>query len=216
MADVISTALSEAIKRLEAEKAMFTLEADFQFSLAWKLKEILGDTAKIILEYPYCEKEGTRIKYIDIYVDTPNEISFIELKYKTKTQKITRYGIDLTLKNHSAQDFGRLLFVQDIERLEGVHNRTSKKMNNYCLFLTNDKVYWKKGKNKENKENEKKRETIDKKFYLAKNIEAGAKVFSPDNNKYKKEVLTNAYECHWCDYLDDFKLLMIKVKSSER
>lgn len=216
MADVISTALSEAIKRLEAEKAMFTLEADFQFSLAWKLKEILGETAKIILEYPYCEKEGTRIKYIDIYVDTPNEISFIELKYKTKTQKITRYGIDLTLKNHSAQDFGRLLFVQDIERLEGVRNRTSKKMNNYCLFLTNDKVYWKKGKNKENKENEKKRETIDEKFYLAENIEAGPKVFSPKNDKYKKEVSTNEYECHWCNYLDDFKLLMIKVKPSER
>lgn len=207
MADVISTALSEAIKRLEAEKAMFTLEADFQFSLAWKLKEILGETAKIILEYPYRKKEGTRIKYIDIYVDTPNEISFIELKYKTKTQKITRYGIDLTLKNHSAQDFGRLLFVQDIERLEGVHNTTSKKMNNYCLFLTNDKVYWEKGK---------KRETIDEKFYLAENIEAGAKVFSPKNDKYKKEVSTNEYECHWCDYLDDFKLLMIKVKSSER
>lgn len=206
MADVISTALSEAIKRLEAEKAMFTLEADFQFSLAWKLKEILGETAKIILEYPYREKEDSRIKYIDIYVDTPNEISFIELKYKTKTQKITRYGIDLTLKNHSAQDFGRLLFVQDIERLEGVRNTTSKKMNNYCLFLTNDKVYWEKETG----------ETIDKKFYLAKNIEAGAKVFSPDNNKYKKEVSTNAYECHWCDYLDDFKLLMIKVKSSER
>ena len=206
MADVISTALSEAIKRLEAENAIFTLEADFQFSLAWKLKEILGETAKIILEYPYREKEGTRIKYIDIYVDTPDEISFIELKYKTTAKEITRYGINLTLKNHSAQDFGRLLFVQDIERLEGVRNTTSKKMNNYCLLLTNDKVYWEKETG----------ETIDKKFYLAKNIEAGAKVFSPDNNKYKKEVLTNAYECHWCDYLDDFKLLMIKVKSSER
>lgn len=206
MADVISTAISEAIKRLEAENAIFTLEADFQFSLAWKLKEILGETAKIILEYPYREKEGTRIKYIDIYVDTPDEISFIELKYKTTAKEITRYGINLTLKNHSAQDFGRLLFVQDIERLEGVRNTTSKKMNNYCLLLTNDKVYWEKETG----------ETIDKKFYLAKNIEAGAKVFSPDNNKYKKEVLTNAYECHWCDYLDDFKLLMIKVKSSER
>lgn len=206
MADVISTAINEAIKRLESENAIFTLEADFQFSLAWKLKEILGETAKIILEYPYRKKEGTRIKYIDIYIDTPDEISFIELKYKTTAKEITRYGINLTLKNHSAQDFGRLLFVQDIERLEGVRNTTSKKMNNYCLLLTNDKVYWEKETG----------ETIDKKFYLAKNIEAGAKVFSPDNNKYKKEVLTNAYECHWCDYLDDFKLLMIKVKSSER
>ena len=109
MADVISTAISEAIKRLKAENAIFTLEADFQFSLAWKLKEILGDTAKIILEYPYREKEGTRIKYIDIYIDTPDEISFIELKYKTTAKEITRYGINLTLKNHSAQDFGRLL-----------------------------------------------------------------------------------------------------------
>lgn len=206
MVDVISTAISEAIKRLEVENAIFTLEADFQFSLAWKLKEILGETAKIILEYPYREKEGTRIKYIDIYIDTPDEISFIELKYKTTAKEITRYGINLTLKNHSAQDFGRLLFVQDIERLERIRNTTSKKMNNYCLLLTNDKVYWEKETG----------ETIDKKFYLAKNIEAGAKVFSPDNNKYKKEVLTNAYECHWCDYLDDFKLLMIKVKSSER
>ena len=33
MADVISTAISEAIKRLKAENAIFTLEADFQFSL---------------------------------------------------------------------------------------------------------------------------------------------------------------------------------------
>ena len=208
MADVISTAISEAIKRLEAENAIFTLEADFQFSLAWKLKEILGETAKIILEYPYREKEGNRIKYIDIYVDTPDEISFIELKYKTTAKEITRYGINLTLKNHSAQDFGRLLFVQDIERLEGIRNTTSKTMNNFCLFLTNDKVYWKREKGE-------KKETIDEKFYLAKNIEAGPKVFSPKNDKYKKEVSTNEYECHWCNYLDDFKLLMIKVKPSE-
>lgn len=206
MVDVISTAISEAIKRLEAENAMFTLEADFQFSLAWKLKEILGETAKIILEYPYCEKESASIKYIDIYVDTLDEISFIELKYKTKFQKITRYGINLTLKNHSAQDLGRLLFIQDIERLEGICNTTSKKMNNYCILLTNDKVYW------ERKDGN----TIDKDFYLAEKIKSGLKVFSSLKAKYKKEVSTNGYECHWCNYLDDFKLLMIKVKPLER
>ena len=206
MADVISTAISEAIKRLEAENAIFTLEADFQFSLAWKLKEILGETAKIILEYPYREKEGTRIKYIDIYIDTPDEISFIELKYKTTAKEITRYGINLTLKNHSAQDFGRLLFVQDIERLERIRNTTSKKMNNYCLLLTNDKVYW------ERKDGN----TIDKDFYLAEKIKSGQKNFLSPKAKYKKEVSTNEYECHWCDYLNNFKLLMIKVKPSER
>ena len=117
MVDVISTAISEAIKRLEAENAIFTLEADFQFSLAWKLKEILGETAKIILEYPYREKEGTRIKYIDIYIDTPDEISFIELKYKTTAKEITRYGINLTFKKSLRPRFWKIIVCSGYRKI---------------------------------------------------------------------------------------------------
>ena len=206
MADIISAAISEAIRQLKEEKINFTLEADFQFCLAWKLREILGQSAKVILEYPYRSNKENRIKYIDVFIDTPNEISFIELKYKTKSQQISRCGIGLTLKKQGAQDLGRLMFIQDIERLEKIKNPTTKKMNNYCLFLTNDKVYWEKANGK----------TIDKDFYLANNIIAGEKIFSSPTAKYKKVVSTNAYECHWSDYTEGFKLLTINIKPSEK
>ena len=206
MANTVSAAINEAIRQMKEEDVNFTLEADFQFSLAWKLKEILGEKTKIILEYPYRSNEEKRIKYIDIYVDAPNEVSFIELKYKTKSQQISRCGIGLTLKKQGAQDLGRLMFVQDIERLEKIKNPTTKKMNNYCLFLTNDKTYWKKASGK----------TIDKDFYLANGIIAGEKNFSSPTTKYQKVVSTNAYECHWSDYTKNFKLLMIKIKPSEK
>lgn len=206
MTETVSAAINEAIRQMKEEKINFTLEADFQFSLAWKLKEILGEKTKIILEYPYRSNKENRIKYIDIFVDTPNEVSFIELKYKTKSQQISRCGIELTLKKQGAQDLGRLMFVQDIERLEKIKNPTSKKMNNYCLFLTNDKAYWNKGSGK----------TIDKDFYLDCSISAGEKTFSSPKDKYKKVVSTNAYECHWSDYTEDFRLLMIKIKPSEK
>lgn len=206
MPETVSAAINEAISQLKEEKINFTLEADFQFSLAWKLKEILGEKTKIILEYPYLSNEENRIKYIDIFVDTPNEVSFIELKYKTKSQQISRCGIELTLKKQGAQDLGRLMFVQDIERLEKIKNPTSKKMNNYCLFLTNDKAYWSKRSGK----------TIDKDFYLDNNIAAGEKTFSSPKDKYKKVISTNDYECHWSDYTEGFRLLMIKIKPSEK
>ena len=113
----------------------FCSEADFQFNLAWRIKEEIPD-ANVILEYPIREKNKN--KYIDIYVSHNNKEHFIELKYKTKSEEIERYGNKFILANQSAQDVGRYSFCKDIERLESMKNKNST---NYAIFLTNDTAY---------------------------------------------------------------------------
>lgn len=77
---------------------------------------------------------------LDKNIETQNEKSFIELKYKTKTRKITRHKKQFTLKTHTAQDIGRKHFVLDIKRLEELSQKYSTK--NYCIMLTNDSSHW--------------------------------------------------------------------------
>lgn len=141
--------LEKALKKfLDNLPEPFVSEADFQFSLAWELKKYLGKDTEIILEYPNPNKQTGQNQYYDIAIKQNNEISFIELKYKTNTEQITRHGIKLPdLKPQQAQNLGNYAFVQDIERMETTE--ISRNNTNYCVLLTNDKKYWEKGTQKE-------------------------------------------------------------------
>ena len=78
--------IQTAINNLKQKHKIFHSEADFQFSMAWELQQILPD-AKVRLEYcpPFA-----REMHIDIYVIDENRTYPIELKYKTKTTLILR------------------------------------------------------------------------------------------------------------------------------
>lgn len=133
MKDMLETILGEL-------NTVFLSEADFQFTLAWKIQEELKakGKGKVILEYPE-EPDGKRV-YYDIWVDDEaGETHLIELKYRTKEANVERYGETFTLKNQSAQDMGRYHFMADIQRLEKQNSATGKC---YCIILTNDKAYW--------------------------------------------------------------------------
>ena len=119
----------------------FLSEADFQFTLAWKISEALkkkgADKGEVILEYPG-EQNGKRV-YYDIFVkDEAEKTHLIELKYRTKKATVERNGKSFTLKKQSAHDLGRYHFIEDIHRLE---TQNIANGNSYCIMLTNDEAY---------------------------------------------------------------------------
>ena len=192
-------------KSYSEPNTIFCSEADFQFSLAWYLKEKLNNV-NIILEYPYVadkqltdNKEREKIYYIDIYVEDSNSdcCSYIELKYKTKSGKIKRYGKHIDLKNQAAQDIGRYLFLKDVLRLEEIcEKENSQNMKNYAILLTNDSSYWTTRSNTK---------TLDTHFRIHDGKEINGVLKWEKRNadaahwsdKYSPITLKNSYTCNW-------------------
>ena len=192
----------------------FCSEADFQFTLAWKIKEDSKGRV-VILEYP--EQKKDRIIYYDIYVrEQSGEAHLIELKYRTKKLKddITRHGNGFKLKNQGAQPIGRYLFFKDISRLEHQHIAN---LCSYCIMLTNDPSYYNQNDNAES--------GIDKEFKIGngnkikKGEHSWAEGTSPSiTSKFPdlkdKKNLEHDYDVVWkkypCGY-EGFKYLLLEI-----
>lgn len=181
---------------MESFKEPFCSEADFQHSLAWELHKEIAD-AKIILEYP--RQKDTRMFYYDIYVEVAGKVHLIELKYRTKEVEIEKYGQKILLKNHRAQDMGCCHFWLDVQRLEETEVKCDS---NYCIMLTNDKLYFetgpKKGSIYENFSLKEGRDTSrpeEAEFKIKEKDKERVKKYWPTDGK--EIVLKNDYKCEW-------------------
>lgn len=156
--------IKEIMKKLSFD---YCSEKDFQIDLALKL---INKDIPIVCEYPYksnveykfykkvpgtsgsFEKENDNNAYIDIVCYDNNNIIPIELKYRTKKQKIKKIInekniIEFDLKEQSAHDDGCYGFLRDICRIaEFIEKEHCNE--GYAVFLTNDEKY-KKGYNGE-------------------------------------------------------------------
>jgi len=128
-----------AIQSLQRKQKIFHSEADFQFSLAWELQQILPQ-AKIRLEYcpPFA-----REMHIDIYVIDEDGTYPIELKYKSKTIETIVENEYFKLKNHGAQDLGRYDYLYDIWRIERMRKLDKDFRSGFAIMLSNEPSYWK-------------------------------------------------------------------------
>ena len=120
---------------LAAERPVFHSEADFQFALAWRIREERGLDAR--LEFPPFPPEGM---YLDIWL--PRVGLAIELKYLTRSLQVSVGGESFALKNQGAQDGGRYDFLKDIARLERVSQGMRRARGGIAILLTNDPLYW--------------------------------------------------------------------------
>ena len=201
----VINSINNAIDRLRDKGIIFLSESDLQFNLAWEIKNILGsDCESIILEYPYKNSDNKTI-YIDIVVITKTEVSFIELKYKTKKAEVLRHGINFELKNQGAQDLGRFYFITDLERMENIKNPyPDKKITNCCIFMTNDTAYKSSCNN-----------SICKDFNFNTEIKCGKKYMKLAKGKKTEKIcksnIKNGYEVKWKEYLSDFKYFLLKI-----
>jgi hypothetical protein len=127
--DMVGLLESLAIKR-----PVFCSERDFQFHLAWEMKERGYD---VRLEYdPLCFATNTAV---DLFVLEPDTIA-VELKFKTDTLRCTADGRPMHLKAHP-NDSGRYDFLKDIARLEAVVS-SGRARRGFAVFLTNSRHYW--------------------------------------------------------------------------
>ncbi len=138
------------LEELSEKRGLFFSEADFQFSLAWFIKE-KHEEYEVLLEYPFdiCEKdkEGNdkaNTIYLDIILKKEDKFIPIELKYKTKEFCYENYN----LKNHSAKNQACYDFLKDIQRIEYFKEKNKDSFESgYAIFLTNDMGFTKEPRN---------------------------------------------------------------------
>lgn len=223
----MTTYIEEIVKRaidiLRNERPIFHSEADFQHSLAWKIKE-LDNKFQIRLE-KRIDIDNEK-NYFDIIILSEKEVCAIEVKYLTrKFNKREVNGEIFELQNHQAHNINRWRFCKDIERLEKFVLSNDKiykgkQKIGLAILLTNDKAYWDKPKRK-NVSDIKFRlhegQCLTGKLYWMKKISEKIK------RRYKEIILKGKYEIgpnDWKEYsiikdsdgeVHTFKYIMIKV-----
>lgn len=208
--------LIEILNKLSSEaRNLFHSEADFQFRLAWEIKELYRDRVDVILEYPVETLRG-RV-YIDIMVilDGHKYIP-IELKYKTISANFIIGNNSLRLLNQGAQDLGKFDYLNDIERIES-YKKKYPMTEGYAVLLTNDLLYTKKTR----------RNTKNKDFSIGnKEVKNNVLTWREDSsvfiNKHRKASinLSGRYTMKWLTYNTfkdiynnevDFYILITKI-----
>lgn len=214
--------MSEIMKELARKREVFHMEADFQFSLAWQIKENFKDSVDIRMEYPIeAVVDETELKFfqrgrgrprIDILVQTKGKKIPIELKYLPKTTKVGEGIISSTdecfhLRNSTGVSWGRFGFLGDVSRVERIVTLCEDIDEGYAIILTNDKAYEKDpqvGKTCEG---------------LGLTGTIGGKFYERINNKSDKETsgrleIKKTYHAVWENYGEynlGFRYLLIKV-----
>lgn len=147
--------LGRIVEEFGNKSRIFNSEAQFQFELAWKIKEQFDCEVKLeelsrVQDIEKIDKKGkvknVKKDYTDIILESDNLRIAIELKYKTSAFEMKEENV--LLKSHGAVDLGAYDFLWDVNRLQvltGEENNTVKQKCNrgYALMLTNDEAYWK-------------------------------------------------------------------------
>lgn len=206
--------LKDILRELAMKRKVFVSENDFQFELAFLLKEKYID-AKVLLEYcPWFDAS----MHIDILVIKDDKWYPIELKYKTKSLSMEYIDdIQYKLKNQAANDIGCYAYLNDIARIEEVKSKEPKFKKGYTIFLTNDMAYL---------NNPKKENCFYRDFSLKDGeIKKGNLSWDPNTGegtmkgREKTIELSGVYLINWEDYskIDDckngeFKVLINEIK----
>ncbi|MCQ2255989.1 MAG: hypothetical protein MJZ29_10880 [Bacteroidaceae bacterium] len=138
--------LERIMNELGAVPRIFNSEAQFQFELAWKIKEEFG--CEVRLEDLSRISEGKK-DYTDIILEKDGLRIALELKYKTA--KYEDESKNIYLKAHGAADLGAYDFLWDVHRIQlltGMETSDKDEVKRpcdkgYAIILTNDYHYWK-------------------------------------------------------------------------
>lgn len=182
------------ISKLKDKRKIFVSEADFQFEMAWIVKEQYPN-AKIRLEYSPSFDFNI---HIDILVILDGKWIPIELKYKTKGCSKKIDDEIFNLKNHGAKAVNCYLYLKDIQRIEKIRENVKVFEEGYTIFITNDIGYTKIPL---------KQNCVYKDFSLEDNIIKNGILNWNDNtsdgtkkNCEKPIILKNDYRIKWNDY----------------
>lgn len=132
------------LEELSKTNPLFNSELEFQFYLAWKIKELYKDIYTICLEYPlknYQEKN----RNIDLVLVCNNGgLIPIELKYKTSKFEYFFNNINYKLKDQSANDLSKYGHLKDVSRIEYFKETEKNFLVGYAITITNQAKTWQK------------------------------------------------------------------------
>ncbi len=140
--EIDKTFLNEIINSFADDHILFYNEAQFQFDLAWRIRERLGnDNAKIWLEKRMIENES---QYTDIVIENSEQLIPVELKYKLADVKTSysRQGEIINMSSQGAADNGCYDFWKDVERIEYLISKYENVHKGYAIIITNYSLYW--------------------------------------------------------------------------
>ncbi len=202
------------LRLLAEERPLFHSEADFQHSLAWKIREQYPNY-KIRLERP--EQVGNQRQHVDIEVINQGT-AYIELKYKKHPLQETVSGESYDLRGHSAPDLARCGFWEDINKLERIVD-AKPSSTAYVVMLTNDSSLW--------RESSASKPTNDEQFRIFQGREVSNESLNwPERasrgtrQNHKSSIkIVGTYKCDWRDYhpgfggrAQQFRYLLLKIK----
>lgn len=144
--------LNKMMKKMANDEKIFQNEAQFQFDLAWEIRNELSTQGyQILLERWTNNEQGkkqngkayNKKSYTDIVVHHEKEGDVaIELKYKM-TDKDCK---NRKFPKQEAQDLGKYDFLLDVSRNERLLKEKTvlgyKFIKGYAIILTNDHLYW--------------------------------------------------------------------------
>ncbi len=199
----VKLALLDSLVEFQEEGRLFSVEIQFQFELAWKLKE---KGFSILLEV--LSKSQNEKMYTDIVIDLGNKkYVAIELKYKIKQKNNitglsefcykTKSGNEIYMFGQGAYCLGCYRYLKDIERIEKLvtgelafnFSKNNKVIGGFALMMSNDFYYWNQG-NKSKKYTQ---------FILSNHKEITGKLSSGIDKTYEVN-LTGKYVCDWKEY----------------
>lgn len=174
----VENLLSQIMKYFSERNTPFSCEKEFQFELAWLLKQafcFLNLNYKIHFEQ-LVDLQGTifekRRNYIDLAIENDEgKIFYIELKYKKMAQLAFPYNV--------------YLFMKDIERLEALTEKGARA----CAIFLSDGNKYARGSNS----------SAWSDFNLSEGIAVDEHQYSGRYDKYKgyKVTLRHGYVCDW-------------------
>jgi hypothetical protein len=195
--------LNNIMADLAKRRPVFHSEKDFQFELAWSIKEKFP-SSEIRMERPYRDDRNMRC---DIIVILDGKTIGIELKYVTCALDKNINGEHYILTNHAATPLRRYDYYADIERLESLKKDKGITCG-YAIFLTNVNSYKGRtngmGKSFDFSDNHK---ITDREYDWSRPINENS--ITRARNKTIK--INATYECHWKEYSDGFDYIMLQI-----
>lgn len=201
---------------LSKTNPLFNSELEFQFYLAWKIKELYKEIYTICLEYPLKNYQGKNRNIDLVLVCNNGGLIPIELKYKTSKFEYFFNNINYKLKDQSANDLSKYGHLKDVSRIEYFKETEKNFLVGYVITITNQAKTWQKILSPKQ---------TDFEFSLENGSTAckGVKCWhicksNHNKNKYLPITLKNDYFINWHDFkiFDKpngvFKVLVTEVK----
>ncbi len=208
--------IQKVLAELAKTNPLFCSELEFQFYLAWKIKELYADEYKICIEYPMKSFEGKNRNIDLLLIDSNNAYIPIELKYKPRKFSQVIGGFEYNLKEQGANDLARYGHLNDISRIEYFKKVEKSFKCGYAITITNYERLWQGILNPQQ---------TDYEFSLEDGIKicSGIKSWHKRKSNYNETenppvILENDYHLKWFDYCNFdrpnglFRVLVTEVK----